>query len=69
MPRPLNGSFVVNADGELVTGQGIQIDDETGEVRGSSVGLGARVVSQHQAPKCNPKANSGESYPQFEPTS
>jgi len=44
MPRPLNGSFVVNADGELVTGQGIQIDDETGEVRGSSVGLGARVV-------------------------
>ena len=22
-----------------------------------------------QAPKCNPKANSGESYPQFEPNS
>ena len=27
------------------------------------------VELQHQAPKCNPKANSGESYPQFEPAS
>ena len=30
---------------------------------------GARPRRQHQTPKCNPKANSGESYPQFEPNS
>ena len=28
-----------------------------------------RYDGQHQAPKCNPKANSGGSYPQFEANS
>ena len=28
-----------------------------------------RTGEQHQSPKCKTKANSGESYPQFEPNS